>query len=116
MGDMMQKDRLDSSTGRSASRSHEKPVVDKKVWLVNVVSWFVTVGCVIYHYRFQSPKYQNVPLHWKDAIWMLPLFGGAIWIVSKTNRPMSLSLSDATKLLCCMIIFLCTMYHYYHVF
>merc|ERR1712203_565969 len=89
----------------------ELPMIDEKVWLGMFFSWFITWACVLYHYRFEVPKYQGRAWDWKDIFVCVLFFGTSGYVFSKRKVPISLSLSDASKLLCMMIIMGCILYH-----
>lgn len=103
-----------TEAGRGGQRLVELPVVDEKVWIVANLSWFITWTCVLYHYRFETEKYKNIGWGTTDYLLSICWLAAWLWVFSKRKTPISLSLSDATKLLCVLIIGLCTTYHYYH--
>jgi len=101
-----------SGPGRAQARFEVK-LVNSKNYMVVYLSWVITWLTVLYHYRVQlnfRKVTSNIEMILGTLLW--GLVTGVLWWLRKRRTSLSLSLTDAVKIISLVIIAICTVWHY----
>ena len=75
-----------------------------------LLAWLGTFLLVIYHFRARVPGNQ-MPV-WEICLWILLALAALVYIVRRhRQQPFRLTASDVIKILCLLVVFVCSLYH-----
>lgn len=75
-----------------------------------LLAWLGTFLLVIYHLRARVPD-KEMPV-WEICLWILLALAALVYIVRRhRQQPFRVSASDVIKILCVLVVFVCTLYH-----
>lgn len=81
-----------------------------RLYFSMLVAWLTTFLLVIYLLRDRVPD-KAMPI-WEACFWILLVLATLIYVVRRhQQQPFRVSASDVIKILCVLVVFVCTLYH-----
>ena len=77
-----------------------------------LVAWLLTFLMLVYHLRAGAHTGKEYMPIGEKVAWILVALAALVYVVQRhRHQPFRLSASDVIKLLCVLVIFVCTLYH-----
>ena len=81
-----------------------------RLYFAVLVAWLMTFLLVIYFLRARV-RDRKMPI-WEHCLWILLALAALVYVVRRhRQRPLRVTASDVIKILCVLVVFVCSLYH-----
>lgn len=104
-----------SSERRPQAKTLLSEVKRQKVFVTNLVIWLSVMSAVMYYYQVDRKQQYGQPISYVGIVFfslLIVAFAVGCWKCVTAERPIFVSLSDASKIVCGVIIGVCVIWHY----